>query len=78
MFRAHRPILRRIHTAVHTTIGSVPVLFGPRARMLWLVFLIHTLKRCTVQIALKKSVRVLNCIGKAPGSYTAGGTVNRS
>jgi len=22
MFRAHRPILRRVHTAVHTTIGS--------------------------------------------------------
>jgi hypothetical protein len=30
MFRAYRPILRRIHTAVHTTIGSVAVLFGPR------------------------------------------------
>jgi hypothetical protein len=28
MFRAHRPILRRIHT----TIGSVAVPFGPRAR----------------------------------------------
>jgi len=27
MFRAHRPILRRIHTAVHTTIGSVSVPF---------------------------------------------------
>ena len=26
MFRAHRPILRRVHTAVHTTIGSVSVL----------------------------------------------------
>ena len=25
MFRAHRPILRRVHTAVHTTIGSVSV-----------------------------------------------------
>jgi hypothetical protein len=31
MFRAHRPILRRIHTAVHTTIGSVAVPFRPRA-----------------------------------------------
>jgi hypothetical protein len=31
MFRAHRPILRRIHTALHTTIGSVAVLFVPRA-----------------------------------------------
>jgi hypothetical protein len=31
MFRAHRPILRRIHTAVHTTIGSVAVLLGPPA-----------------------------------------------
>jgi hypothetical protein len=30
MFRTYRPILRRIHTAVHTTIGSVAVLFGPR------------------------------------------------
>jgi hypothetical protein len=29
MFRAHRPILRRVHTAVHTTIGSVVV---PRVR----------------------------------------------
>ena len=26
MFRAHRPILRRVHTAVHTTTGSVSVL----------------------------------------------------
>ena len=25
MFRAHRPILRRVHTAVHTTIGSYGV-----------------------------------------------------
>jgi hypothetical protein len=32
MFRAHRPILKRIHTAVHTTIGSMAVPFGPRAR----------------------------------------------
>jgi hypothetical protein len=31
MFRAYRPILRRIHTAVHITIGSVVVPFGPRA-----------------------------------------------
>ena len=31
MFRAHRPILRRVHTAVHTTIGSVTVLFWPCA-----------------------------------------------
>jgi hypothetical protein len=31
MFRVHRPILRRIRTAVHTTIGSVVVPFGPRA-----------------------------------------------
>jgi hypothetical protein len=31
MFRAYRPILRRIHTAVHTTIGSVVVPFGARA-----------------------------------------------
>jgi hypothetical protein len=30
MFWAYRPILRRIHTAVHTTIGSVAVPFGPR------------------------------------------------
>jgi hypothetical protein len=30
MFRAYRPILR-IHTAVHTTIGSVAVPFRPRA-----------------------------------------------
>jgi len=25
MFRAHRPIFRRVRTAVHTTIGSVSV-----------------------------------------------------
>jgi hypothetical protein len=31
MFRAYRPILRRIHTAVNTTIGSVVVPFGSRA-----------------------------------------------
>jgi hypothetical protein len=31
MFRAHRPIFRRIHTAVHTTIGSVAAPFRPRA-----------------------------------------------
>jgi hypothetical protein len=31
MFRAYRTILRRIHTAVHTTIGSVAVPFVPRA-----------------------------------------------
>jgi hypothetical protein len=31
MFRAYRSILRRIHTAVHTTIGSVAVPFRPRA-----------------------------------------------
>jgi len=29
MFRAHRPILRGVHTAVHTTIGSVSVLLWP-------------------------------------------------
>jgi hypothetical protein len=32
MFRAYRSVLRRIHTAVHTTIGSMAVPFGPRAR----------------------------------------------
>jgi len=31
MFRAHRPIFRRVHTAVHTTIGSVSVLLWPCA-----------------------------------------------
>jgi hypothetical protein len=31
MFRAYRPILRKIYTAVHTTIGSVAVPFGQRA-----------------------------------------------
>ena len=31
MFRAHGPILRRVHTAVHTTIGSVSVLLWPCA-----------------------------------------------
>jgi hypothetical protein len=30
-FGPYRPILRRIHTAVHTAIGSVAVPFGPRA-----------------------------------------------
>ena len=29
MFQAHRPILRRVRTAVHTTIGSVCVLLWP-------------------------------------------------
>ena len=28
-FRVHRPILRRVYTAVHTTIGSVSVLIWP-------------------------------------------------
>jgi hypothetical protein len=32
MFRAHRPILRGIHTTVHTTIGSLAVPFGSLAR----------------------------------------------
>jgi len=31
MFRAHRPIFRRVRTAVHTTIGSVSVLLCSRA-----------------------------------------------
>jgi hypothetical protein len=31
MFRAYRPILKRIHTALHTTIGSVVAPFVPRA-----------------------------------------------
>ena len=31
MFRAHSSIFRRVHTAVHTTIGSVSVLFRSRA-----------------------------------------------
>ena len=31
MFRAHRPILRTVHTAVHTLIGSVSVLLWPCA-----------------------------------------------
>ena len=31
MFRAYRPILRRVHTAVHTTIGSESVLLWPCA-----------------------------------------------
>jgi hypothetical protein len=31
MFRAHMPILRRIHTAVHMTVGLVGVPFGPHA-----------------------------------------------
>jgi len=31
MFRAHRPIFRRVHTAVHTTIGSVSLLLWSRA-----------------------------------------------
>ena len=31
MFRAYRPIFRKVHTAVHTTIGSVSVLFRSRA-----------------------------------------------
>jgi hypothetical protein len=31
MFRAYRPIFRRIHAAVHTTIGSVAVPFRPCA-----------------------------------------------
>jgi hypothetical protein len=31
IFRAYRPIFRRVHTAVHTTIVSVSVPFRPRA-----------------------------------------------
>ena len=31
MFRAHRPIFRRVRTAVHTTTGSVSVPLGSRA-----------------------------------------------
>jgi hypothetical protein len=31
MFQAYRPILRRIHMAVHTTIGSLAVPFRPLA-----------------------------------------------
>jgi len=31
MFRPHRPIFRRVHIAVHTTIGSVSVPFRSRA-----------------------------------------------
>jgi len=31
MFRAHSPIIRRVRTAVHTTIGSVPVPLCSRA-----------------------------------------------
>ena len=34
MFRAHRPILRRVHTAVHT-IGSVSVLLWSCAQSMW-------------------------------------------
>ena len=37
MFRAHRPILRRVHAAVHTTIGSVSVLLWPCA-----LYVVHT------------------------------------
>ena len=39
MFRAHRPILRRVHTAVHTTIGSVSVLLWPCALYVVLCFI---------------------------------------
>jgi hypothetical protein len=39
MFRAHRPILRRVHTAVHTTIGSVSVLLWSHA--LYVVYRAH-------------------------------------
>ena len=31
MFRTYRPIFRTVHTAVHTTIGSVSVAFRSRA-----------------------------------------------
>ena len=40
MFRAHRPIFRRVHTAVHTTIGSVSVPFWSRA--LYVVYIQST------------------------------------
>ena len=39
MFRAHRSILRRVHTAVHTTIGSVSVLLWPCALYVVLCFI---------------------------------------
>ena len=35
MFRVHRPIFRRVRTAVHTTIGSVSVRSGRVLCMLW-------------------------------------------
>ena len=38
MFRGHRPILRRVHTAVHTTIGSVSVLLWPCA-----LYIVHNI-----------------------------------
>jgi len=39
MFRAHRPILRRVRTAVHTTIGSVSVLLWPCA-----LYVVHNIQ----------------------------------
>jgi len=47
MFRAHRPIFRGVHAAVHTTIGSVSVPFWSR------VLYVHT-ERAT------RTVRILN------------------
>ena len=43
MFRAHRPIFRRVRTAVHTTIGSVSVPLCSRA-----LYVVHANR--TVQI----------------------------
>ena len=35
MFRGHRPIFRRVHTAVHTTTGSVSVPLWSRALLVF-------------------------------------------
>jgi len=42
MFRAHRPIFRRVRTAVHTTIDSVSVRSGPVLCVLWPVLVTNS------------------------------------
>ena len=47
MFRANRPIFRTVHTAVHTTIGSVSVPFWSRA-----LYVVAGLGDCSLLVSL--------------------------
>jgi hypothetical protein len=61
MFRAYRPILRRIHTSVHTTIGSMAVLFGPRA-----LYVVAGLGDCSLLVEIRRyinKIRIVTSVG---------------